>query len=66
MPFPALLNNLITGDFPDGILVSNRYGLSSICSGEYWYDKIDTNWHLPDYFFDDVKSVDDEMMPKVQ
>jgi len=21
-----------------------------------WYDRIDTKWHLPDYFFDDVKT----------
>jgi type II secretory pathway component GspD/PulD (secretin) len=21
-----------------------------------WYDRIETKWHLPDYFFDDVKT----------
>ena len=26
---------------------------------KYWYDKIDADWHLPDYFFDDVESVHD-------
>lgn len=25
------------------------------------YNKIDANWHLPDYFFDDVKSSDDTL-----
>jgi type II secretory pathway component GspD/PulD (secretin) len=23
---------------------------------KYWYEKIDDNWHLPDWFFDDVKN----------
>jgi type II secretory pathway component GspD/PulD (secretin) len=27
---------------------------------KYWYDKIDTDWHLPDYFFDDTKSATDK------
>ena len=26
---------------------------------KFWYDKIDTDWHLPDYFFDDVKNTED-------
>lgn len=25
-----------------------------------WYDRIDTKWHLPDYFFDDIKTDNDE------
>jgi type IV pilus assembly protein PilQ len=26
---------------------------------KYWYDKIDTDWHLPDWFFDDVRGITD-------
>ena len=26
---------------------------------KFWYDKIDTQWHLPDYFYDDVKNIED-------
>jgi type IV pilus assembly protein PilQ len=25
-----------------------------------WYERIDTKWHLPDYFFDDVKTAGDK------
>lgn len=28
------------------------------------YDKIDAEWHLPDYFLDDTKSMDDQKIPK--
>lgn len=27
---------------------------------KFWYDKIDEDWHLPDWFFDDVKNVHDK------
>lgn len=26
----------------------------------FWYDRIDTQWHLPDYFYDDVSQVTDK------
>lgn len=33
-------------------IIKSHMGLTD--KEKYWYDKIDTDWHLPDYFFDDV------------
>lgn len=30
---------------------------------KYFYDKIDNDWHLPDYFFDDTRSLMEEKAP---
>lgn len=29
---------------------------------QYWYDKIETEWHLPDYFMDDTDTILDDQM----
>jgi len=35
----------------DAVLITDRE--------KDWYDKIDTDWHLPDWFFDDVREITD-------
>ncbi len=35
----------------DAVLITDRE--------KYWYDKIDADWHLPDWFFEDVREITD-------